>query len=84
MMSDLEYRKILYFFHFFHGLILKLSTKFERDKYFNYDHDEFPYFLNLIVQSMSGLRYKEKITLVSGGSRGIGKGCVEVFGRFSL
>ncbi|KAK7485706.1 hypothetical protein BaRGS_00023007 [Batillaria attramentaria] len=29
----------------------------------------------------SGLRYKDKVTIVTGGSKGIGKGCVEVFVR---
>ena len=28
------------------------------------------------------MRYKDKITIVTGGSSGIGKGCVEVFGEF--
>ncbi|KAL3857542.1 hypothetical protein ACJMK2_012197 [Sinanodonta woodiana] len=28
-----------------------------------------------------GLRYKDKVTLVTGGSKGIGRGCVEVFVR---
>ena len=27
-----------------------------------------------------GLRYKDKVTIVTGGSRGIGEGCVRVFG----
>ena len=28
-----------------------------------------------------GVRYKDKITIVTGGSSGIGRGCVEVFGK---
>ena len=28
------------------------------------------------------LRYKDKVTIVTGGSKGIGRGCVEVFGKF--
>ena len=27
------------------------------------------------------LRYKDKVTIVTGGSKGIGRGCVEVFGK---
>ena len=29
------------------------------------------------------MRYKDKITIVTGGSSGIGKGCVEVFGELT-
>jgi len=28
---------------------------------------------------MSGLRYKDKVTIVTGGSKGIGEGCVRAF-----
>ena len=28
-----------------------------------------------------GLRYKDKVTIVTGGSSGIGKGCATVFGK---
>ena len=31
-----------------------------------------------------GLRYKDKVTVITGGSKGIGKGCVEVFGKIFL
>ena len=27
------------------------------------------------------LRYKDKVTIVTGGSKGIGEGCVRVFGK---
>ena len=27
-----------------------------------------------------GVRYKDKVTIVTGGSQGLGQGCVEVFG----
>ena len=27
------------------------------------------------------LRYKDKVTIVTGGSKGIGRGCVKVFGK---
>ena len=30
------------------------------------------------------LRYKDKVTIVTGGSKGIGRGCVEVFGEWFL
>ena len=30
------------------------------------------------------LRYKDKVTIVTGGSKGIGRGCVEVFGMYTL
>ena len=32
--------------------------------------------------SMGGLRYKDKVTVITGGSKGIGEGCVRVFGRY--
>lgn len=28
-----------------------------------------------------GLRYKDKVIIITGGSSGIGKGCVKVFGK---
>lgn len=31
-----------------------------------------------------GLRYKDKVVVVTGGSKGIGEGCVRVFGMTSL
>ena len=30
------------------------------------------------------LRYKDKVTIVTGGSSGIGRGCVEVFGKHDI
>ena len=30
---------------------------------------------------VAGVRYKDKVTIVTGGSRGIGQACVEVFGE---
>lgn len=30
-----------------------------------------------------GLRYKDKVTIVTGGSSGIGKGCATVFGKYN-
>ena len=30
----------------------------------------------------AALRYKDKVTIVTGGSSGIGRGCVEVFGEY--
>lgn len=30
----------------------------------------------------SHLRYKDKVAIVTGGSKGIGEGCVRVFGKF--
>lgn len=29
------------------------------------------------------LRYKDKVTIITGGSKGIGKGCVQVFGEYA-
>lgn len=34
-------------------------------------------------KSTACLRYKDKVTVITGGSKGIGEGCVRVFGRFS-
>lgn len=31
-----------------------------------------------------GLRYKDKVVIVTGGSKGIGEGCVRVFGEWFL
>lgn len=28
-----------------------------------------------------GLRYKDKVIIITGGSSGIGKGCLQVFGK---
>jgi len=28
-----------------------------------------------------GQRYKDKVTIITGGSSGIGKGCLKVFGK---
>ena len=29
----------------------------------------------------AGVRYRDKVTIVTGGSRGIGQACVELFGK---
>jgi len=34
-------------------------------------------------QCDQGLRYKDKVVIVTGGSKGIGEGCVRVFGKLS-
>lgn len=31
----------------------------------------------------AGVRYRDKVTVVTGGSTGIGKGCVQVFGTWT-
>ena len=30
-----------------------------------------------------GVRYRNKVTIVTGGARGIGRACVELFGTFN-
>ena len=30
----------------------------------------------------AGVRYRDKVTIVTGGSRGIGQACVELFGKY--
>ena len=32
----------------------------------------------------TGLRYQDKVAIVTGGCKGIGRGCVDVFGKFIL
>ena len=32
-------------------------------------------------EDVRGLRYKDKVTIITGGSKGIGEGCVRVFGK---
>ena len=33
--------------------------------------------------SDEGVRYRDKVTIVTGGSNGIGRACVELFGKIS-
>lgn len=33
------------------------------------------------LSKMTGGRFKDKVVIVTGGSKGIGRGCVDVFGK---
>ena len=46
-----------------------------------FDHGVIRFFFLFQCDEMAeSLRYKDKVTIVTGGSKGIGRGCVEVFG----
>ena len=34
-----------------------------------------------MASTVEGFRYKDKVTIVTGGAQGIGRACVEVFGK---
>ena len=34
--------------------------------------------------SDEGVRYRDKVTIVTGGANGIGRACVELFGKVSM
>ena len=36
----------------------------------------------IMATSDEGVRYRNKVTIVTGGARGIGRACVELFGKF--
>ena len=36
----------------------------------------------IMTTSDEGVRYRNKVTIVTGGARGIGRACVELFGKF--
>ena len=36
------------------------------------------------IMATEGFRYKDKVTIVTGGAQGIGQGCVEVFGSLLI
>ena len=40
-----------------------------------------PHALGYNNEEARGLRYKNKVTIITGGSKGIGEGCVRVFGK---
>ena len=56
-----------------------------RPPYINFSSRSTNRQLNMAT-SNEGVRYAGKVTIVTGGAQGIGRGCVEVFGnlRFSF
>ena len=36
----------------------------------------------IMATTDEGVRYRNKVTIVTGGARGIGRACVELFGKF--